>query len=128
MASTRYALAFCALLSAAGCASSSTGKATWGWPFAQKKEDGPPSPKQRIGEYRGLAKRAKSMSSAELESQSQQLAAAAGTENDLILRAEMYKALGSMNTINSSTALYSGMQDPEVEIRIACCDAWSRRG
>jgi HEAT repeat protein len=79
-------------------------------------------------EYRELAKQAPQLDAASKEQKSAELAAAAQSETDALIRGEIFRTLGAFNTISSSTALYAGLQDSDPEIRIACCDAWGKRG
>jgi hypothetical protein len=120
----------CALLPcAAGCAGTSPGLSGWSLPFAQKS-DGPqaPSPDDRIKELRMLAKQAPKLSATEQEQKSNELVAAARSETDALVRAEIFRTLGAFSTLGAGTMLYAGVQDSDPEIRIACCQAWARRG
>jgi HEAT repeat protein len=116
----------CCLLT--GCAHSNASAGNWSLPFA-KKADEPqvPSPDDRIEELRKLSKLAPKLTPEEREKRAAELVAAVRTENDPLVRAEIFRTLGSLPTLASGSMLYAGLQDSDPEIRIACCQAWGRR-
>lgn len=113
---------------AVGCAAA--GEKTSGWWFAKKKVDpnAPPTPSMRLKQLEELGKKSESMTPEEREEHSRLLAQAAMAEPNALIRSQMMRALGHFNTLSSSSALYTGLQDSDPDIRIACCDAWGRRG
>lgn len=114
---------------AAGCATSTGGFAAFGGAaVAKKDENGPPTPTERIKEFRELAKRADQMEASEREQRANELAAAVGSDPDVLVRTAAIRALGDFDTLTSSTALYHALQDSDPDVRIACCEGWARRG
>lgn len=111
-----------------GCAGAAGGP-SWGWPFAKKVDpNAPPTPIARMKELRELAKNSAKLPDAEKEQRANELAKAVASESDVIVRAQMMRTLGSFPSLASNSALYTGLQDSDPDIRIACCEAWGRRG
>ena len=114
-----------------GCAAPASGKSAWNWPpFAKKKEDeGPklPTPADRIKAIRELAKQAPSMSEQQQLADSEKLAKLSNDEQDAAIRLAMIVALGSFRTSVASSTLYAAIKDPDRDVRVAACRAWSIR-
>lgn len=86
------------------------------------------APGERIKELRLLAKEAPSRPQDEQEEVSFNLARTIKTEQDPLIRAEIIRTLGAFQTDSATAVLLAGLNDPDDDVRIACCDALGRRG
>lgn len=99
--------------------------------FAKKEEPGPlkvMSSAERIKILRELAKRAPTLSPAEQEKASGEIAQALGNEDDTLVRAQMLRTIAVLPTRSADTMLAAGLQDSDRDVRVACCEAWAKRG
>jgi len=127
----RLLAALCCLLaaSAAGCADFG-GVPTW-VPFAGKVSDelpGVATPAQRVAALRKLASEAAQRSPEEKQQIAQELAQAIRSEHDAMLRAEIIATLGRYPGETADAVLKAALNDPEVDVRVAACHAWAKRG
>lgn len=100
------------------------------WPFgedqtAELKKYGP-VPLQRITAMQERAKKLAKASPQEQEVFAAEMARQMPNETDFNVRMAVIKILSHMDTSSSKAVLYAGMKDPESEIRVACCEAWSK--
>ncbi|MBX3412878.1 MAG: HEAT repeat domain-containing protein [Pirellulales bacterium] len=86
------------------------------------------SPNERVVELRELGKEAPKRSQEEQEEVSANLAKAIRTELDPFMRAEIVRALANFQTGSATAVLAAGLNDPDSEVRIACCEALGKRG
>lgn len=127
---TRYALAsalVATVLLVSGCAKRFGGA----WPFgedqtAQLKKYGP-APVQRITALQERAKKLAKAKPAEQEAFAAEMAHQMPNETDYNVRMAIITMMAHINTPSANAILYAGMKDPESEIRIACCETWSKR-
>ncbi|HUY36154.1 MAG TPA: HEAT repeat domain-containing protein [Pirellulales bacterium] len=116
----------------AGCARTKTNK-KWYDPFGlfpAEEEEGRNvvTPADWIKRWEALAKEAKDMPPAEQERASTELAGALNTEEDPLLRSHMLRTLAAFPTKTAEAMLSAGMQDGDHDVRVACCEAWGKRG
>ena len=100
------------------------------WPFgedqtAELKKYGP-APLQRIQAMQEQAKKLAKASPQEQEVFAKELARQMPNETDFNVRMAVIKIMSRMNTPSANAVLYAAMKDPESEIRVACCEAWSK--
>lgn len=111
-----------------GCAGAGE-KSNWSLPFAKTSDQAQaPTPAERIEELRSLAKQAAEMPAADQQQKSEELVRVLNNEPDLLVRIELLRTLGNFPTLPAGAALYAAMQDSDRDIRMACCEAWGRRG
>lgn len=110
-----------------GCAGPSA--PSW-WPFADVKDKVPgiKTPDERITELKALAARSASGTPDEQQRLCADLAAELQREQDPLVRMEILKALASFQNPTAAVMLRAGMADSDDEVRIACCEAWTKRG
>lgn len=118
-------------LLAAGCAS--TKNSAWGDTWAKLSgktaaEAGPQveTPKQRMEKMRQTAKKAPSMSPAEQEAEAVALARAIQHEDDPLMRVQIVRTVGAMNSPTATALMAAAAKDSDREVRIACCQAWAQ--
>lgn len=122
-----FASATVAIVLLAGCHS----KQAWWDPFELAYRPPPypiETPEERMEKMRLLAERAADMppdkrerAAAELQKQIQQ-------ESDALVRMEILKTLSAFPTDTSRQVLTAGLSDPDDDVRVACIEAWARRG
>jgi hypothetical protein len=100
------------------------------WPFgedqtAELKKYGP-VPVQRITTLQERAKKLAKANPQEQEAFSAELARQMPNETDFNVRIAIIHILATFDTPSSKAVLYAGLKDPESEIRITCCEAWSK--
>jgi hypothetical protein len=115
-----------AALLAPGCAKRFGGQ----WPFGEDqtallKKYGP-VPVQRITAMQERAKKLAKAKPAEQEAFAAELARQMPNETDFNVRMAIITLMSHMDTPSSRAILYAGMKDPESEIRVACCESWSK--
>ncbi|HVX60949.1 MAG TPA: HEAT repeat domain-containing protein [Pirellulales bacterium] len=127
-----FALGSLLLAVPAGCAQSQSRK--WYDPFglfAKQDEPGPPkvmSSVERIKILRELADRAPKLTPEQQEKASTEIAQALSNEDDTLVRGQMLRTIAVMPTRTASTMLAAGLQDADRDVRVACCEAWGKRG
>lgn len=111
-----------------GCATPSA-TPSW-WPFADVKDKVPgiKTPDERITELKALASRAAIGTPDEQQRQCAELAAELQREQDPLIRMEILKALAGFQNPTATAMLRAGMADGDAEVRVACCEAWTKRG
>lgn len=126
----RIALAFALMVAALalpGCARRFGGP----WPFGQDQTEhlktyGPVGV-QRVNELRARAKKLRDAKPQEQEAFAAELAQKMKNESDILVRLAMIDILTQIKTPSADAVLYAGLQDPEIDIRVACCKAWQKR-
>jgi HEAT repeat protein len=99
----------------------------WG-PFAEKNTSGMKTPAERMEELRELASTGKSQPADVRARIAGQLAQGLPAETDPLVRCELVRALGAHACPVSAECLRQTMQDPDPDVRIACCEAWGNFG
>lgn len=99
----------------------------WG-PFAEKNTSGIKTPAERMEELREQANQGKNRPADERAQIATQLAQTLPTETDPLVRCEVVRALGAHACPTAAQALRQAMQDPNPDVRIACCEAWGVHG
>lgn len=123
------------LLFALGCASG-PGWTDWSRPQwslfgSSASTDAPPGvvpPKEHIAELRRTAAAAGNYSEAERQEISAQLCQGLRAEQDPLIRCEVIRTLAALKTAQGDAMLRAGLQDPDFEVRVVCCEAWGARG
>jgi HEAT repeat protein len=117
-----------AALTLSGCAKRFGGP----WPFGTDQTEhlktyGPVGA-QRVDELKARAKKVRKASPQEQEAFSAELAQKMKHEKDVLVRMAMIDAVSKLDASSAGAVLYAGLkEDPEIDIRIACCDAWHKR-
>src|SRR5262249_42846342 len=93
---------------------------------AQLKKYGP-SPVQRITAMQERAKKLAKAKPEEQEAFAAEMAHQMPSETDFNVRMAIITMMAHMNTPSANAILYAGMKDPEPEIRMPCCETWSKR-
>ncbi|MEN6457386.1 MAG: HEAT repeat domain-containing protein [Thermoguttaceae bacterium] len=127
--SRRLPLVLCGLLAlaVAGCADMDL--PAW-VPFQGPASDqlpGVPTPAERITELQTLGQTAASHSPQEKQEISDKLAHSMAKEADPLIRVEIIRALGGYPSPAADAILKAAMADPDVNVRLAACEAWGRR-
>jgi hypothetical protein len=108
-----------------GCARTTNGsKFAFPWQNDTKEKiPGIKTPQERIDELKELAAKGpnKPEVSAELARQIQH-------EQDPQVRLYIVRAMATMTDQTASAVIHAGLEDPSNEVRIACCEAWGKRG
>jgi HEAT repeat protein len=117
---------FAAALFAPGCAKRFGGP----WPFgedqtAELKKYGP-VPVQRITALQERAKKLAKAKPEEQEAFASEMAHQMPNETDFNVRFAIITMMSHMDAPSAHAILYAGMKDPESEIRVACCNSWSK--
>ena len=126
-------LGLCLLLAVtSGCAATKPKKTKWYDPFGlfPTEEEGPTvvTPADWIKRWEQLAKDAKDMPPAEQERAATELAWALNKEDDPLLRSHMLRTLAALPSKTAEAMLSAGLQDSDRDVRVACCEAWGKRG
>ena len=118
-----------AAMTAAGCAEMNF-LPSW-MPFQEPASDqmaGVVSPAERIAELRELSAKAAKCSPDERLEVSERLARSIRNEQDPLIRVEIISALGSYPGPTADAILKAALSDVDVQVRIAACESWGRRG
>lgn len=86
------------------------------------------TPEKRILELRELAAEAPQRPASEQEEVALQLAQAIKSELNPLVRAEMIRTLARFQARSAEAVLIAGLQDPDSQVRVACCEALGHRG
>ena len=86
------------------------------------------SPAERLDEIHATAKRLRNLPPAEKIRIGADLALQMQNETDPIVRADIVRALGKVNTESASEALSMAMHDAEKNVRLAAAEAWADMG
>jgi len=99
-------------------------------PFAKPKNTavGITTPAQRIEQLKLVEAKAAKSSPEEQQTICGQLAKQIQHEQDPIVRRQVVRTLGAFSTPVSAAVLKAGLSDQDAEVRIACCEAWGKRG
>jgi HEAT repeat protein len=116
-----------AALALPGCAKRFGGP----WPFGEDqtallKKYGP-VPVQRIETMQARAQKLAKASAVEQETFAAELARQMPNETDVNVRLAIIDILGHMDTPSAHAVLYAGMKDPEIDVRVTCCEAWAHQ-
>jgi len=87
-----------------------------------------PSPAERIGALRQLAREAPRKKAEEKQQLARQLAESIRTAEDPLIRAEIIRTLGAYPGEASGAVLRASLDDPDAEVRVVACEVWGRRG
>ncbi len=126
IAAIRTLSLFVAAAAAGGCASWS--KALDPAKVAAEREQYGATADQRIDELTAEAKRATQGPSADQVTFTRGLAKQLLSEHDPRVRAAMLTIAADFDTPAAAAICRGGMEDPEPRVRMAACEAWSRRG
>ncbi len=122
-------LVFCMLaVATAGC--TDFGRLPTWLPFQEKPDhvDGITAPADRIAQLRILAERGSSAGPDEAQRISVELAESIRTEQDAAIRVEIVHAMGDYSGETAEFVLSAALADADPDVRMAACEAWSRRG
>ena len=113
------------LVLAASCARNETDRSAFMFPWQERPEKipGVKTPQERIKELKAIAEA--STPSADV---SAQLAKEIQHEQDPLVRLHIVRALTKLPDATASAVLHAGLEDPQESVRIACCEAWGKRG
>jgi len=118
----------CLLLS--GCANRSMFSSDVLKPFSGGNEveyDYGITPAERLKQLQETAESADNLSPAEAQSLALDMGSRLTNEADPLLRIEIVRLLGHLNTPDANPSLRLALQDDDVDVRIAACKAWQRR-
>lgn len=127
-----WALGCLLAVPAAGCAG--LGQRKWPKPLAwlggKQDELGPniQTPAERIEALRQLAAQAPQMPPAEQDVACSELARGLLAEEDTLVRAQMLHTVAAFPTPLAGALLKAGLSDTDRDVRVACCEAWGKRG
>jgi HEAT repeat protein len=82
----------------------------------------------KLADVEALAARATSMDAAERDRWSQQFAQLATSDPSPLLRARIVAALPAFPSPAADAALQAALDDKDLDVRCAACEAWGRRG
>jgi HEAT repeat protein len=104
------------------------------WPWAVQPDDPAdlakygPLPKQRAAEMRQLATAMRGMGEPEKAAYARDLAQRIQAESDPLVRVEIIQALGECRDPVALAVLKAGLEDPDSDVRMACCESWTKIG
>lgn len=110
-----------------GCARRYGGPFPFGQDQTEELKKYGPVGAQRVEELQARAKKIQKSHPQEQEAFAFELAQQMRTENDVLIRLAIIDILKGIDTPSASAVLRAGLQDPEVDIRIACCQIWQSR-
>ena len=122
-----FRLPVCCLLllsGAGGCAGNQLSQLAF-W------KDPGPAVRTRADQIKDLRELAKTLPASEPARQEQvtmELAEAIRKENDPILRAQILRTIGVCSTAGAGRVVLAGLQDSDLNVRVAACEAVGRRG
>ncbi len=87
-----------------------------------------PTPSDYLAELKATASHADRLSETERQEISAQLCQGLRTEQDVLLRCQVLETLAALKTEQGDAMLRVGLQDPDRDVRVVCCDAWGCRG
>jgi hypothetical protein len=113
---------FCCVL---GCARDGGDSQAFLFPWQERPEKipGVKTPQERISELKTIA-----ASRTPAAGLSEQLAKEIQQEQDPMVRQHIVRALARMPDARAAAVLHAGLEDPEKNVRIACCHVWGERG
>lgn len=123
-------LASCLLSGLCGCAGNRSASGLTFWPFGNKSDTVPGlmSPPERLALIRTSVQEAESKGAEAQERVARELAAVLAEEKDPLIRLEIVRAVGGLKTPTSLWILRSAVKDTDLDVRVAACKAWGRRG
>lgn len=129
VASGVWVLALTAL-GLSGCRQTDAHGSSTVWPFGYggQAANRPLTPREHLVELHDTAEVAHRWSPEEQEQLAQQLANGLKEEKDPLIRRQVLRTLGVMNAPTARDLLKRGMQDPDPDVRIACCESWAHSG
>ena len=107
-----------ALASLIGCAS---------LPWMEKERTSIVTPRMRMSAIEELGIRGREAEATEQQQISQQLATQIQTEPDPLVRRAIQEAIGQLETPLAQDVLIAGLQDSDLDVRLACCHALGNR-
>jgi HEAT repeat protein len=112
----------------AGCAGPH-GKINWAfWEKPPERIPGLKIPQERIEELAALSETIGQKSSAEQERLANELAHEIQREQDVQVRRQIIRTMAAIPNQRATAVIHAGMDDPDESVRIACCEAWGKRG
>jgi HEAT repeat protein len=119
---------FSLALTASGCRGG-----WWPKPQAEALSAGPnvPSPLERIEALEEIASEHDSRAGEDPaweQEKADEIAAQIRNEDNPLIRAQMLRTLAPFKTPTAEFILTSGLKDGDPDVRMACCEAWRRRG
>lgn len=130
-AKLRWALGLSlACLMVTGCAQSKPMSWTKSLAFWKQEEAGPNivTPAEKVEQLRELGRRMEDMPEETQREMSLDLARQLQQEDDNLVRAQLLRTLASIQTPMAASMLKAGTRDSHADVRVACCEAWGRRG
>ncbi len=99
------------------------------WPFGNKSDTVPglTSPPERLAAIRTAVKEASSGGADEQERVSRELAAALADEKDPLIRLEIVRGVGGLQSPTVAWILRAALKDTDLDVRVAACKAWGRQ-
>jgi HEAT repeat protein len=82
---------------------------------------------QRVDEIKTKAKKAASGNRQEQEAFAADMAKRMQQETNCTVRMAIVASLADIKAPSANAVLYAGLKDPEPDVRVACCEAWSKR-
>jgi hypothetical protein len=112
------------LLPTLSCARDASDSTAFRFPWQETPDriPGVKTPQERINELKAMAISPVNVATAE------QLALEIQREQDPQVRCHIVLALAKAPDAKAAAVLHAGLEDPEESVRIACCEAWGRRG
>lgn len=104
---------------AAGCSA---------WPFHAKERTSIITPGMRAAAVREMAAQAEDADTAEQQRLTEQLAMQIRTEPDPLVRKAIQETLGEYSTPMARDVLIAGLDDTDLNVRIACCQELGEKG
>lgn len=101
------------------------------WPFgedqtAQLKKWGP-VPVQRIEAMQERATKVEKGTPQEKEAFAAEMAKQIQNETSCNVRMAIITAVAKLDTPSANAIMYAGLKDPEIDVRVICCEAWGKR-
>lgn len=117
-------LVVCGLLSSLSCARNASDTTAFRFPWQETPDriPGVKTPQERINELKVVAGNPSKPGIAD------ELAVEIQREQDPQVRCYIVLALAKVQDPKAAAVLHAGLEDPEQTVRIACCEAWGRRG
>jgi HEAT repeat protein len=123
-----FALLACGTLWMTGCAGP-RGKINWAfWEKPPTRIPGLKTPQERIEELAQLTDQAARQTSAEQARLADELAQEIQREQDVQVRRQIIRTLAVIPNERAAAVIHAGLDDPDESVRIACCEAWGKRG
>jgi len=112
-------------LACCGCARTTDQNAfRFPWQEVPEQIPGVTPPQQRIEELQALP----AVSGQQAAELSERLAKEIQQEQDPLVRMNIVRALAEVPDPRAAAVLHAGLEDPDNSVRIACCEAWAKRG